>query len=100
MTSFKSCRTQRKGYEPAKTMLVSVPGYPSQAGSKPGDVCPLAGTKQLVASGAAGVQIPLPAPIDQTTKFISKLYFWKMLSANVELKMSTQLTPISVLFST
>jgi hypothetical protein len=39
-----------------------LPGYPSQAGSKPGDA-PKGAPISLWPLGAAGVQIPLPAPI-------------------------------------
>ena len=44
-------------------VLAFVPGSPSQAGSKPGDVCRLQSPSSLWPLGAAGVQIPLPAPI-------------------------------------
>jgi hypothetical protein len=40
----------------------SVPGSPSQAGSKPGDALISQAPISLWPLGAAGVQIPLPAP--------------------------------------
>ena len=39
-----------------------LPGSPSQAGSKPGDVCRWQAPISLWPLGASGVQIPLPAP--------------------------------------
>ena len=46
-----------------------LPGSPSQAGSKPGDAS-LGAPISLWPLGAAGVQIPLPAPIYQLELFL------------------------------
>ena len=52
----------------------TLPGYPSQAGSKPGDVCRGQAPISLWPLGAAGVQIPLPAPFYQCGLFLSLIY--------------------------
>ena len=54
--------------------LVIMPGSPSQAGSKPGDVCRKQAPISLWPLGAAGVQIPLPAPIYKFGLFLTLFY--------------------------
>jgi len=54
-------RSEKGGEHPSTTLVSILPGYPSQAGSKPGDVCRKQAPRSLWPLGAAGVQIPLPA---------------------------------------
>ena len=64
--------TVKKGCKPAPIRVsLDLPGYPSQAGSKPGDACQRAAPISLWPLGAAGVQIPLPAPFYQLWLFLS-----------------------------
>ena len=57
LKSEKGCKT------PQFPLVSFVPGSPSQAGSKPGDVCLKASTKQLVASRGLGGSNPPPGAI-------------------------------------
>ena len=51
-----------------------MPGSPSQAGSKPGDVCQKASTKQLVASRGRGGSNPPPG----ASQLIEIIVIWSI----------------------